>query len=148
MNKPILILVLAMFLIALGGGLLHYRIHQPFVDNPAPEHQPGQEIIVSVGKKFSLPHGLASVFSLLDIVLITALFCSRKTAGYGFLFKGLFAIFGIILMGHFSISALSKSNPGFSDWIFRSTLPDILVVLGGFFIGKAIYDSYPGKDRG
>lgn len=118
-------LIFAMFLIALGGWMLHYRIHPPFV-----------------ATKFNFSHALASIFSLIDAALITTLFCFRKTAVYGFLLKGMFAIFAIILMGHFSIVDLSKKNPAFLDWIFKSTLPDIFVALGGFLIAKAIYDSY------
>ncbi len=45
-------------------------------------------------------------------------------------------------MGHFSIVDLISKNPKFLDWIVKSTFPDILVALGGFLIGKAIYNSY------
>lgn len=121
----------AVFLVALGGGMLHYRIHPPFV----------------VPTGFSFSHALASIFSTIDIFLITALLCFRKTVVYGFLFKGMFAIFAVVLMSHFAIADLANKNPTFFDWIFKSTLPDIFVALGGFFIAKAIYDSYFGRPQ-
>lgn len=137
-------LIFAMFLIALGGGMLHYRIHPPFVEEKpqAEAHQSQHEAIMPGEKHFSFSHALGSIFSFIDIFLITGLFLSRRTVVYGFLSKGMLAIFAIVLMGHFSIVDLSQKNPAFLDWIFKSTLPDIFVALGGFLVGKAIYDSY------
>lgn len=120
--------VFAIFFVALGGGMLHYRVHPPFVSG-----------------KFLFSHALASIFSFVDVVVITTLLSFRKTVVYGFLFKGLFAILAVVLMSHFTIADLSSKNPTFLDWIFKSTLPDIFVALGGFFIAKAIYDSYFGR---
>lgn len=150
MNRPILIF--AIFLIALAGGMLHYRIHPPFVDvipkqqmelhMDEHQHEHQQGAVVSGGKRFVFSHGLASIFSLIDIVLITALFCWRKTAVYAFLLKGMLAIFAVVLMGHFSIVELSKINPTVFDWIFQSTLPDILIALATFLVAKAVYNSY------
>ena len=117
MNRRILIV--AMFFLALGGYLLHYRIH-PFVG----------------------VYRLATISSLIDAFLITALLCARGSAIYGLLLKGMLTILGIILMGHFSILGFIGKNPTLSDWIFKSTLADILVALSGFLIAKAIYDSY------
>ena len=142
MNKGALIL--AMFLVALGGGMLHYRVHPPLVDvRPQLEVQrQGEQVIISSAKKFSFSHSLASIFSFIDIFLITALFLSRRTVIYGFLLKGIFAIFAVVLMSHFSIAGLLNKNTAFLDWVFKSTLSDILIALGGFFVAKAIYDSY------
>lgn len=108
-----------MFFLALGGLLLHYRIH-PFVGI----------------------FRLATIVSLLDTFLITALLCVRGSAIYGLLLKGLFTILGVVLMGHFSIAGFIGKNPTLSDWVFKSTLADILIALAGFLIAKAIYDSY------
>ena len=108
-----------MFFLALGGFLLHYRIH-PFIG----------------------VYRLATISSLIDAFLITALLCARGSAIYGLLLKGMLTILGVILMGHFSIFGFIGKNPTLSDWIFKSTLADILVALSGFLIAKAIYDSY------
>ena len=125
-------LIIALFMLSLGGGMLHLRIHPPFV-------QLSQS---SAEKVFEFSHALASIISFLNVFVITALFLSKRTVAYGFLFKGMSVIFAIILMGHFSIVDLSKKNPTLYDLIFKSTLADILIALTGFFIAKAIYDSY------
>jgi len=142
MNKGALIL--AMFLVALGGGMLHYRVHPPLVDvKPQFEIQrQGGQATILAAKKFSFSHGLASIFSLIDIFLITTLFLSRRTVIYGFLLKGIFTIFAVVLMSHFSIAGLLNKNTALLDWVFKSTLPDSLIALGGFLIAKAVYDSY------
>lgn len=130
--------------------MLHYRIHPPLVDMPKESvihihsdtsaHKHSEMALPA--KRFDFSHGLASIFSLIDIILVTLLFCWRKTVIYGFLLKGLFAIFAVVLMGHFSIADLINKNPTYADWILRSTLADILVALAGFLIAKAIYNSY------
>ncbi len=112
-----------MFFLALGGFLLHYRIHP-----------------------FTGIFRVATIASLSDVFLITALLCRRQTAIYGLLLKGMFVILGAILMGHFSITEFIGKNPTLSDWIFKSTLADILIALAGFLIAKAIYDSYFKKE--
>ena len=121
MNRRILII--AMFFLALGGFLLHYRIH-PFVGI----------------------YKIATIASLLDVFLITALLCRRTSAIYGLLLKGMFTILGLILMGHFSIAGFSGKHPTLLDWIFKSTLADILISIAGFLIAQAIYDSYFKKE--
>lgn len=108
-----------MFFLALGGFLLHYRIHP-----------------------FTGIFRVATIASLLDAFLITALLCRRQFAVYGLVLKGMFTILGVILMGHFSIDGFAGKNPTLSDWIFKSTLPDILIALAGFLIAKVVYDSY------
>lgn len=121
MNRRILII--AMFFLALGGFLLHYRIH-PFVGI----------------------YRIARIVSLLDVFLVTALLCARKSAIYGLLLKGIFTILGAVLMGHLSVAGFIGKNPTFSDWVFKSTLADILIALSGFLIARAIYDSYSKEE--
>lgn len=117
MNRRILIV--AVFFLALGGLLLHLRIH-PFIG----------------------AYRLAIIVSLLDVFLITALLCTQTYAIYGLLLKGMFTILAVILMSHLSIAGFAGKNPTLSDWIFKSTLADILIALSGFLIAKAVYDSY------
>ncbi|PIQ90985.1 MAG: hypothetical protein COV71_01740 [Candidatus Omnitrophica bacterium CG11_big_fil_rev_8_21_14_0_20_41_12] len=117
MNRRILIS--AMFFLALGGLLLHYRIHP-----------------------FTGIYRIATIASLIDAFLITALLCARKSAIYGLLLKGMLTILGVVLMWDFSIDSFAGKHPSFSDWIFKSTLADILIALAGFLIAKAIYDLY------
>jgi hypothetical protein len=125
-------LISALFLLALGGFLLHYRIH-PFIV-PDKTH-PG--VMLFDGTKF-----LASFFSLVDVFVVTTLFMSRRTALYGYLLNGMIVIFGSILMAHFSISGLAGKNMPLIDVILRSTIPDIAIAAADFFVGKALYDLY------
>ena len=91
---------------------------------------------------------LSFIFPLIDVVIVTLLFTSRNTAVYGFLLNGLIVIYGTIFMAHFSIAdIIAKSIPP-GDWILKSTLPDIGIAWGDFFIGKALYDSYMRGNEG
>ena len=125
-------LLLALFLIAMSGFLLHYRIHPFMVVNPL---HPG--IATFDGRRF-----LASSFSLIDALVVTALFMSRRTVAYGYLLNGLIVIFGTIFMAHFSIAEIMAKGIPFPDMILKSTLPDIGIAWVDFLIGKALYDAH------
>jgi hypothetical protein len=111
-------LLFALFLLALGGLMLHYRIH-PFMVadklNPGTVH-------------FNGTFFLANIFPFVDVVLITILF-----------------LFGTIFMAHFSIAGFMASQTPPSQWIINSTLPDIGIAWADFFVGKALYDFYLGR---
>ncbi len=127
-------LLFALFLLALGGFMLHYRIH-PFMladKGPGTFH-------------FSGTFFLANIFPLVDVVLVTILFLSRKTAMYGYLLNGLIVIFGTIFMAHFSIAGLMADPVPPSQWITNSLLPDIGLAWADFFVGKGLYDFYLGR---
>jgi len=125
-------LIFALFLLAISGFLLHFRVH-PFL---TPDK-------VSQGTfMFNKSNFLASLFSLIDAVVVTSLFLSRKTAVFGYLLNGLIVIFGTILMTHFSIvDIIAKSIPA-TSWLTRSTLPDIGIAWADFLVGKSLYDVY------
>jgi hypothetical protein len=125
-------LLIALFLLALSGLMLHYRIHN-FM---APDRlNPGN--IVFDKTKF-----LSFLFPCIDVFLVTLLFTSRKTVVYGYLLNGLIVIYGSIFMTHFSIAELNAKSLPFQDWLLKSTLPDTAIAWGDFFIGKALYDLY------
>jgi hypothetical protein len=125
-------LLFALFLLALGGLMLHYKIH-PFM-------------VADGGKfHFSGTFFLANIFPFLDVVLVTILFLSRKTAAYGYLLNGLIVVFGTIFMTHFSIAGLMADPIPPSQWIMNSLLPDIGIAWADFFVGKALYDFYLGR---
>ncbi|MCX7794466.1 MAG: hypothetical protein N2257_08730 [Thermodesulfovibrionales bacterium] len=130
MNKKLLII--ALFLLALSGLLLHYRIH-PFVvtDKLNPE------IKIFDSTKF-----LAFIFPLIDVVLVTALFLSRKTAVYGYLFNGIIVIYGTVLMAHYSIAEMFAKSIPLEQMFLKSTFPDIAIAWADFFTGKVLYDMY------
>ena len=89
----------------------------------------------------------ATLFPLLDVVLVTLLFLSRKTATYGYLLNGLIVIYGTILMAHYSIAEMiAKSIPLYSMTL-KSTLPDIGIAWADFFLGKTLYDLHMRGDK-
>lgn len=130
MKRNILILVL--FLLAISGLLLHYRIHPFFVTNKI---DPSEKV-------FSFTYFWATLLPFIDVVIVTILFTSRKTAVYAYLLNGLIVIYGIVLMSHFSINFFITTKVPPSEWLLKSTLPDIGIAFGDFFIGKVVYDSY------
>jgi hypothetical protein len=123
-------LLTALFLLAISGLLLHYRIHNFMV---ADRLNPG-------GFIFDSPKLMATLFPLIDVVLVTALFMSRRTAVYGYLLNGLIVIYGTIFMAHFSIAEIAAKSIPFPAMLLKSTLPDIGIAWGDFFVGKALYD--------
>ena len=124
------ILLIALFLIAVSGLLLHYRIHNFMVPDKL---NPG--VFVFDSTRF-----LSFIFPLIDVILVTLLFTSRKTAVYGYLLNGLIVIYGTVFMSHFSIAELITKSIPLKDWVLKSTIPDIGIAWVDFFIGKALYD--------
>ena len=120
----------ALFLLAISGLMLHYRIHNFMV---ADKMNPGSFMFDST--KF-----MATLFPLIDALLVTALFMTRRTAVYGYLLNGLIVIFGTIFMAHFSIAEITAKSIPFPAMLLKSTLPDIGIAWGDFFVGKALYD--------
>lgn len=125
-------LLLALFLLAVSGLALHYRIHYFMVVDPL---HPGQTI-------FNRSFFMATLFPLIDVVTVTALFTSRKTAPYGYLLNGMIVIFGTVFMAHYSIAAIVAKSIPFPAMILTSTLPDIGIAWADFLVGKALYDLY------
>ncbi len=125
-------LLWALVLVALGGLLLHYRIH-PYLA-PDRDH-PG--LMVFRGSFLA-----ATLVPLFDLIVVTALLASRRTAALGYLLNGMLVIFGTVLMGHFSIAALAPKAAPLADWLLRSTFPDIALAWADFMIGKALYETW------
>lgn len=130
-------LLTALFLMAVGGLLLHLRIHNFMV---ADKLHPGNTV-------FSGAFLLASLFPLIDVVLVTALFLSRKTAVYGYLLNGMLVIYGTIFMAHFSIAQMIDKSIPLQSMPLNSTCPDIAMLWADFFVGKALYDLYTKGPR-
>jgi hypothetical protein len=114
----------ALVALALGATLLHYRIHTPGED----------------------PTDLwPNLFSLIDLVLGSALFRFRSTALLGLLLNSFLAFLGIIMMADFSLSATlagqMKVMPGqnFFGWLLLTTFADIMIALADFLTGLALY---------
>ena len=130
MNKKTLLPTL--FLLALSGMLLHYRIHNFMVPD---RHNPGSFV-------FESTRFLSFIFNAVDLIVVTGLFSFRKTAIYGYLLNGLIVIYGTIFMTHFSVSELTAKAIPAQDWLIKSTFADISIAWADFFAGKALYDMY------
>jgi hypothetical protein len=140
-------LITALFLLALGAFSLHLRIHPVFVEDKhtheAKEDHHHEATEEKTGASFNGTHFLAAFFSFVDLLLITALFCFKRSAIYAFLLNGMFCILGTILMGHFTMAQLWGTGASLADWLYlKSTLADIFVVGADFLLGKAVYESY------
>ena len=114
----------ALVALAVGATLLHYRIHTPGED----------------------PTDLwPNLFSVIDLVLVSALFRFRGTALWGLLLNSFLAFLGIIMMADFSLSATlagqMKVMPGqnFFGWLLLTTFADIMIALADFLTGLALY---------
>ncbi|MGA2782456.1 MAG: hypothetical protein ABSF13_11150 [Smithella sp.] len=120
-----LVLILAIFFLALGGWLLHLRIHP--IAKDAENYIP-------------LAAGFISVF------VIPVLFIFRSTIPFAYLLNGMTVIIGTITMTHFTI----ENSP--QVWtlqaIFMGTLlADIILLWGKFAVGKALFDLDPVISR-
>ena len=123
----------ALVLMALAALMLHLRIH-PFL---APDKANPEELI------FRGSYVAASLLPLMDLVLVTALFCARRTAVYGHLLNGLIVVYGTVLMSHFMIAKLGPAGAPLMDWLlWKSTLPDIALAWADFFVGALLYRSW------
>lgn len=92
---------------------------------------------------------LAALFPLADLLVVTVLFMSRKTAAYGYLLNGLIVLYGTVFMAHFSIAEITAKSIPFPAMLLNSTLPDIGIAWVDFLVGKALYDAYTkGPPRG
>lgn len=129
-NKKMLLM--SLFLLAVSGLMLHYRIHNFMVPDKI-----DPELVRFDSTKF-----LAFLFPLIDVVLVTALFASRKTCLYGYILNGMIVIYGTVFMAHYSFAEFAAKAVPAGDWILKSTLPDIGIAWADFFAGKALYDLY------
>jgi len=125
-------LLAALVLLAVGGLMLHARIHYFMLPDKI---NPGSFI-------FDPTRFLSFIFSLMDVIVVTALFLSRKTAIYGYLLNGIIVIYGTVLMTHFSIVDITTHSIPLSQIFLKSTLPDIGIAWADFFVGKALYEHY------
>ena len=112
------ILILAIFFMALGGWLLHLRIHE-------------------LGKDSS--HYIPAIAGLISVFIVPVLFIFRLTIPFAYLINGITVIIGTITMVHFSLL-----NPPpvwtFSTVLFGTLVPDIALLWGKFAVGKALFE--------
>jgi hypothetical protein len=119
------VLILALFFMALGGWLLHLRIHP--IAKDAENYIP-------------------LVAGFISVIVIPVLFIFRSTISFAYLLNGITVILGTIAMTHFTIE-----NPP-QVWtlktIFLGTLlADIIILWSKFAVGQALFDLYSVINR-
>jgi hypothetical protein len=120
-----LVLILAIFFLALGGWLLHLRIHP--IAKDAENYIP-------------------LVAGCISVIVIPVLFIFRSTIPFAYLLNGMTVIIGTITMTHFSI----ENHPPvwtLQTILLGTCLPDILMLWGKFAVGKALFDLDPVISR-
>jgi len=117
-------LLLTLFLLSLGGLLLHLRIHTPWHEG-----------------KIMMPYALASLCNLISLLLVVVFFARKETAELGYLLNGLTVILGIILMSQLSLQSWSAGLPWYAA-LLNTTLGDSFILLGKFMAGKALFELY------
>ena len=120
------VLLVAMFLFAVGSLSVHFKVHSPF-DNPGSEG-------------LSFTNSTASVFAFLDVVLVTFLFSRKKTAAWGYLFNGLIVIYGIVLMVHCGLAKAYTPETPLFQYLFIPTSPYIIIACTDFLLGYVLYN--------
>lgn len=108
----------ALVVMALGGFLLHLRVH-PY------EHNPSFLINVFCG--------------IVSVIIVPLLFLFKTTLHYGYVVNGFMVIIGTVTMAHFSLAHLPAPLTPASVFL-KTTFPDILMLWGKFFVGKALFD--------
>lgn len=111
-------LVAGLFLLALGGWLLHFRIH--------PLSRDSENFIPFVS-------GIVSVLCL------PLLFWFSKTVALAYVINGFLAILGTIVMAHFSITRF-QGPVTVASIIFTTTLADIAILWAKFALGKTLFE--------
>lgn len=111
-------LIVGLFLSALGGWLLHLRIHPPTKDT-----------------EFLIPF----ISGIISVFILPLLFWFRRTTAAAYIINGFLAIIGTIVMAQLSITHF-KDPVTVANVILNTTLADIAILWGKFVIGKALFD--------
>jgi hypothetical protein len=113
-----LLLVAGLAVVSFGGWLLHLRIH-PVSTN--------------------VTNWIPFITGLIGIVILPAMFLSKKALPYAYILNGMFVIIGTITMAHISIPRL-KGNISFESIFIGTLLADIAILWVNFFIGKSLFE--------
>jgi hypothetical protein len=112
------VLLSALVSLSLGALLLHLRIH-PLAKNPS--------------------NFVPFIACLLSLIVVPFLFSFKRLVEYGYVLNGMLVIIGTITMSHLSL-AHWPTHTTFGTIFLKTMLPDILILWGNFFVGKALFD--------
>ena len=124
-RKGVCVPILGLFLISLGGLLLHLRIHPP--TNEASNWIP-------------------VVFGVLSVIVSPFLFNWSRTVAAAYLLNAVSVVVGIVAMALYSI----EHWQGPVTWdavLLKSTLADILILLAKLPIAHAILRHFRPKNK-
>jgi len=110
-------LIAGLFLVSLGGVLLHSRIH-PVTKNAA--------------------NIIPLIFGLVSVFFIPFLFWFRRTLNLAYIVNGFSVIIGTIAMAHFSIAHF-QGDLILPNIILNTLFADIAVLWGKFALGQALF---------
>jgi hypothetical protein len=133
------ILLCALIALALGGFLLHNRIHKVWAADwwniPALIHQ------IRVAETAEYHNLVPAIAAVLSIIVVPLLFLFRKSTPYAYVINSFTVIVGTITMSHYSIAHWPANTAVTISTILTGTmLMDIFILWGKFFVGKAIFE--------
>lgn len=111
-------LISGLVVLALGGWLLHFRIHSPLVNSA---------------------NYIPFIAGIITVIILPLMFWFRSTAAYAYVINGMLVILGTITMAHFSIAHYSGPL-SLEGVLMRTLFPDIAMLWGNFAFGKALFD--------
>jgi hypothetical protein len=132
MNEQRTQLWLALVALALGGMIVHYKLH------------PVQE---------GLTHVWPFISSVVDLFLVSVLFAFKSTAVWGLLLNSFLAMLGIIMMADLGIMSVVHGwvKVGFFQdpiaWMGDTMVSSIATVASDFLAGLALYSLTIGKKK-
>jgi hypothetical protein len=117
-QKIRVLLVSGLFLVSLGGWLLHVRIH------------PMAKLAVN---------WVPFVAGLISVTTVPVMFLFRRTLAYAYVINGMLVIIGTITMSHFSF-AHPPEQIRLQTLVMGTLFPDIVILFTNFMLGKALFE--------
>ncbi len=118
--------VFGLFCMALGGFLLHYRVHPPAKD------------------AFNL---IGVLFPLFNTLILPFMFLNRRTMTWAYLINATSVVVGVVVMTWFSV-ANWKDPISLYTILFHSTLADSLILMGKLPLAHSILLDWMEFDEG
>jgi len=112
------VLLAGLWILSLGGWLLHLRIH-PLAEDGA--------------------NWIPFLSGLLSLVIVPWLFLRPATVAYGYVLNGMLVILGTITMANDSLESFRGTLTA-NALLFRTLFPNILILWGKFFLGQALFE--------
>jgi hypothetical protein len=113
------LLMFSLVALALGGFILHTRIH--------PLEKEAGNIIPAVA-------------GILSVIIIPILFYFRQTVAYGYVLNGMTVILGTVAMAHYSLRHPPEAGWTLQTVLFGTLLMDIIILWAKFTVGKALFE--------